>query len=101
MIVVSTIILLNFIIKLLPIKKKTNFDPNILLKAELTAISYYGIHFSKTAKNEFDCRFAYHSAKLHNQVLANKMKTDFDPNTLLKAELTKKKTRVESSSGFL
>lgn len=80
---------------------KTDFDPNILLNAELTAISYYGIHFSKNTKNEFDCRFAYHSAKLHNQVLANKMKNDFNPNTLLKAELTKKKTRVESSSGFL
>lgn len=53
-------------------KKKNDFDPNTLLKAELTTISYFGIHFSKIAKNEADYRFAYHSAILHNQIYANK-----------------------------
>lgn len=44
--------------------KLTDFDPCILRKAELTANSFLGIHFSRDQKNESYYHFAYDSTIL-------------------------------------
>lgn len=81
--------------------KLTDFDPCILRKAELTANSFLGIHFSKYQKNDPYFRFAYDSTILSILYIALTNRPSINLYKLRKVELAKKaRIRMVSNSCF-